>query len=69
MSKEDNGEQDNLINETIKQEYLENVKNQNEESGQEKYLEIKISVIDTGVGISKEGIKKLFIDFGKLEEN
>lgn len=32
-------------------------------------MEIKISVVDTGIGISKEGLKKLFIDFGKLEEN
>ena len=30
---------------------------------------MKISVIDTGIGISKEGLKKLFIDFGKLDES
>lgn len=28
-----------------------------------------MSVIDTGVGMSEEGCKKLFIDFGKLDEN
>jgi two-component system, sensor histidine kinase and response regulator len=28
-----------------------------------------MSVIDTGIGISEEGIKKLFIDFAKLDEN
>jgi signal transduction histidine kinase len=37
--------------------------------GQESYVNIKISVIDTGIGITKEGISKLFIDFGKLQEN
>jgi signal transduction histidine kinase len=37
--------------------------------GDEKFLNIKISVIDTGLGISEEGLKKLFIDFGKLDEN
>jgi signal transduction histidine kinase len=26
-------------------------------------------VIDTGIGISEEGLEKLFIDFGKLDEN
>ena len=28
-----------------------------------------MSVIDTGVGMSEEGVKKLFIDFNKLDEN
>jgi signal transduction histidine kinase len=28
-----------------------------------------MSVIDTGIGISEEGVKKLFIDFAKLDEN
>ena len=39
------------------------------ENGQERYVNIKISVIDSGIGISNEGLKKLFIDFGKLDEN
>lgn len=30
---------------------------------------MKISVIDDGCGISEEGLKKLFIDFSKLDEN
>jgi len=25
--------------------------------------------VDTGIGISEEGLSKLFIDFGKLDEN
>ena len=33
------------------------------------FVSFKISVIDSGVGISEEGLKKLFIDFSKLEEN
>ena len=39
------------------------------QEGQERYLKLKLSVIDTGVGISDEGLKKLFIDFSKLDEN
>ena len=35
----------------------------------EKFVNIQISVIDTGVGMSEEGVKKLFIDFNKLDEN
>ena len=33
------------------------------------WVQLQISVIDTGIGISEEGKKKLFIDFGKLDEN
>ena len=40
-----------------------------EEEFIEKYLSLQLSVIDTGIGISKEGLQKLFIDFGKLKEN
>ena len=38
-------------------------------SSREKFVNIQISVIDTGVGMSEEGVKKLFIDFNKLDEN
>ena len=37
--------------------------------GEQRFVQLQISVIDTGVGISEEGLKKLFIDFGKLDEN
>ena len=37
--------------------------------GQEHYVNIQLSVIDNGVGMSEEGCKKLFIDFSKLDEN
>lgn len=37
--------------------------------GQERYLSIKLSIKNTGEGISKEGQDKLFIDFNKLQEN
>jgi len=30
---------------------------------------LNISIIDNGIGISQEGISKLFLDFGKLDEN
>ena len=32
-------------------------------------IDIKLSIIDTGLGISEEGIKGLFKNFGKLSEN
>jgi signal transduction histidine kinase len=35
----------------------------------EKFLKLKISIIDTGCGISKKGLEHLFIDFSKLKEN
>jgi K+-sensing histidine kinase KdpD len=28
-----------------------------------------IKIIDTGAGLTEEGMKKLFMDFGKLDEN
>ena len=37
--------------------------------GQERDIKLQISIIDTGNGISEEGLKNLFLDFGKLEEN
>ena len=35
----------------------------------EQYANIEISIIDNGLGISEEGLKNLFTDFGKLTEN
>jgi len=37
--------------------------------GQERDIKLQISIIDTGNGISEDGLKNLFLDFGKLEEN
>ena len=37
--------------------------------GDQMYLNLQLSVTDTGVGISDEGIRKLFINFNKLKEN
>lgn len=33
------------------------------------FVHLQLLVCDTGCGISEEGLKKLFVDFGKLEEN
>ena len=33
------------------------------------YIKFKMQVIDTGVGISEEGLKNMFIDFGSLGEH
>jgi signal transduction histidine kinase len=35
----------------------------------EKFISFDINIIDTGNGISKEGLKKLFVNFSKLAEN
>ena len=35
----------------------------------EKYIKIRIDIQDTGVGIKKENLSKLFMDFGKLDEH
>lgn len=34
-----------------------------------RIITFEISVTDTGAGISKEGISKLFMNFAKLDEN
>ena len=36
---------------------------------EERFLNIELHIRDNGCGISEEGIKHLFIDFGKLHEN
>lgn len=33
------------------------------------YITLQIAIADSGIGISKEGLAKLFIDFSKLQEN
>ena len=35
----------------------------------EVYVNLQISIIDTGIGISKENLGKLFHDFGKLNDS
>jgi signal transduction histidine kinase len=33
------------------------------------YIEFEIHIVDTGCGISKENIPKLFMNFSRLEEH
>lgn len=33
------------------------------------YVGLDISIKDDGIGISEEGLSKLFVDFGKLQES
>jgi signal transduction histidine kinase len=35
----------------------------------ESYISLRLSVVDTGIGMSEEGVKNLFVDFGRLAEN
>jgi len=35
----------------------------------EKYIKYEIRITDSGYGISKENLPKLFMNFGKLEEH
>lgn len=37
--------------------------------GEECFISFRLSIEDTGVGISKKGLDNLFINFGKLDEN
>ena len=36
---------------------------------EKQFITFEINIIDTGIGISEEGISKLFLNFSKLEEN
>lgn len=38
-------------------------------SNEEKYVKLRIEIIDSGVGIKKEDLPKLFMEFGKLDEH
>ena len=38
-------------------------------SNTESYISLELNVADTGIGMSEEGVKSLFIDFGRLAEN
>ena len=55
-----------MINKRINSTELLNI---NTEKTIEKFLVIEITIIDTGLGISEEGLKHLFMNFGKLAEN
>jgi signal transduction histidine kinase len=35
----------------------------------EKFVKLRIEIIDTGVGIKKENLPKLFMDFSRLDEH
>ena len=39
------------------------------EDVQEKFVDLQLLIIDTGLGISKQGLKSLFMDFEKLSES
>jgi signal transduction histidine kinase len=36
---------------------------------EEKFIKIRMEIIDTGVGIKKENLDKLFMDFSRLDEH
>lgn len=41
------------------------LQNQNSDA----FIKFRLQVVDTGVGIKKENLSKLFLDFGKLDEH
>lgn len=43
--------------------------NLKKEAETEKYIKFEIRIVDNGVGISKENLGKLFMNFSKLEEH
>ena len=57
------------LRENWKKENTDLLKNDSMAEGNSRFVSIQIRVQDTGVGISKEGLSKLFIDFNKLDEN
>ena len=45
------------------------IQSKNKQTEREKFLNFKINIIDTGMGMTPEGLSKLFVNFGKLAEN
>ena len=39
------------------------------EQSNDKFVKFKIEIIDSGMGIKKENLDKLFMEFGKLDEH
>ena len=48
---------------------LEEPIEEKKERGDSTYVKFRIDIIDTGIGIQKENLKKLFMNFGKLDEH
>ena len=54
---------------------MKSLKNEREEesdcikNGDKRFVQLQLSIIDTGIGISEAGLEKLFMDFSKLDEN
>jgi len=49
---------------------IDKINKSNEHSIDERsYIVFEIRIVDTGCGIAKENIDKLFMNFGKLEEH
>ena len=41
----------------------------NTEDNPEMYVNLQICIIDTGIGMTEEGLKKMFTNFGKLQDS
>ena len=52
-----------MINEILPNEVC------NEDLEELKFVKFKIEIKDSGVGIKKENLSKLFMEFGKLDEH
>ncbi len=54
---------------TLEARVLDAYRTSNSSPSEKNELQVKISVTDTGVGISEEAIKKLFVPFSQIENN
>jgi len=50
----------------LKGSNLNNQRDKKKVQGSNRYINLRLSIIDTGIGISKVNCSKLFINFNKL---
>ena len=63
--------QKDIVKIATEQSVLINLRDRNEpeEIGKDQFIHLQITVRDSGIGIKKEQLKHLFMDFGKLDDD